>query len=147
MMNASRDHRFVIACCIALVIFASIVLPLLVHPLLVIKWKLDLVISVFLVLLSVAWFIADCRHLGVRVRPWLVPAVAVLPFIIVPAHRFYETGAKQGAIFLSKVLLFMLGALATAALVYFSLDHFCEPVMLSGVRIDDSGYFQFWGCF
>ena len=111
------------------------------------KWRVDLVISILLALLSAAWYVTDCHYLGVRVRSWMVPAAAILPFIIVPAHRFYVTGAKQGALFLLKVVLFMVAVIALVVLIYSSLDYFCEPVMFGSKSIDKSGYFQFWGCF
>ncbi len=146
-MNNSTRHRNGVGWAIVLLLLLSIVLPILVHPLRVLAWRLDLMVGVVLSLLSGAWYILDCRSRDSRSRTWLVVASAFFPFLAIPVHRFIATGAKEGAIFLIKFLALIAVALVTALCVYAGLDHFCESPTIGGLAIDGGGHFQFWGCF
>lgn len=146
MTNSTRQRNGV-GWAIALLLLLSIVLPVLVHPMRVVTWRLDLIVGALFSLLSSAWYILDCRCLHSRSRTWLVVASALLPFVAIPVHRFITTGARQGAIFAFQLLSFIAVALAIAFGVYAGLNHFCELPTFGGFAIDGGGYYQFWGCF
>lgn len=131
----------------ASIVLSSLFAPILINPLWVLQWKLDLLSALAFSVCAVLWYVLDCRCLQVRTRWWLVLGALTFPFIAIPGHRFLETDFRSGAIFCAKLIGFFFVFVLLFFLLDFSLDEFCEPAVVGAQVIDVGGYFQFWGCF